>query len=602
MDGCSRFELRALALVLGVFAGLMGAPIAVTAAPDEVVPSAHAENSLLRGPEGGAPPSVWGGEARSIDGGGNNVANPSWGSAGSNLMRMLSVDYADGISAPAGASRPSARAVSNSLANQIGDAYAYGKESDFAWQWGQFVDHDIDLAEIDEPKDPFNIPVPLGDPFFDRFSTGTEVIELNRTAWDPSTGTDASNPRQHPNFITAFIDASNVYGSDQARANTLRLLDTTGKLRTSAGDFPPFNTFGLPNAGGPYTTLFVAGDVRANEQVALTAMHTLFIREHNRLCDEMALADPQLSGEELYQRARAIVGALMQVVTYNEFLPVVLGPGTLPAYTGYDPQVDPSVGNAFATAAYRMGHSMLPTHLLRLGPNNKTSTWGNLKLRDAFFLPAVLTDQGGLEPLLRGLAWQTMQRIDVRMVDDVRNFLFGPINFGFDLASLNIQRGRDHGLPSYNQARVDMGLPAKTQFVDISSEPVVSIKLGEVYGTVDAIDMWIGGLAEDPILGSLLGELNQAIMVDQFTRLRDGDRFWYQNVFTGDLLAELEATTLADVIRRNTTIGAELSDDVFQSLQGPASEDLPAASRVGVAILMFSLLVGGALLLRSRSS
>jgi hypothetical protein len=331
-------------------------------------------------------------------------------------------------------------------------------------------------------------------------------------------------------------------------------------------------------------------------------MHVLFVREHNRLCDEMAAAEPLLTGEELYQRARAIVGALMQVITYNEFLPVLLGPGAIPNYSGYDPLVNPSVSNAFATAAYRMGHSMLPTELLRLDENNDTAFWGHLKLRNAFFVPAVLVDQGGIEPLLRGLAFQAMQRIDLRLVDDVRNFLFGQGTRGFDLASLNIQRGRDHGLPDYNQARVDLGLAPKAQFTHISSEPAVSSGLDAMYASVDDIDLWVGGLAEDPMSGALVGELVSTIMVDQFTRLRDGDRFWYQNVFAGQLLADIEATTLADVIRRNTTIDTELQDNVFASLQLAGATFVPAASRLGITLMVLSMVVGGSVLLRSRNA
>jgi hypothetical protein len=215
-------------------------------------------------------------------------------------------------------------------------------------------------------------------------------------------------------------------------------------------------------------------------------------------------------------------------------------------------------------------------------------------------VPAVLVDQGGIEPLLRGMAFQAMQRVDIRLVDDVRNFLFGRGNHGFDLAALNIQRGRDHGLADYNQARVDVGLAPKTQFTEISSEPFVSIGLGTMYASVDDVDLWVGGLAEDPLPGALVGELVWTIMVDQFTRLRDGDRFWYQNVFTGQLLADIEATTLADVIRRNTTIGTELQDDVFASTQQPEAEFVPAASRLGITLMVLSMVVGGSVLLRSR--
>lgn len=568
---------------------------------DPIIPSAHANQSLLESPLDGPAATAWGMEARQIDGTGNNVANPAWGSAGIQLRRLTTVEYGDGISTPGGSTRPSARVISNALSEQTVPMLSPGGQSDMVWQWGQFLDHDIDLSEIDDPKDPFPIPVPLGDPFFDPLSTGTQEIKLNRSAWALGTGTSVANPRQQPNFITAYIDTSNVYGSDQVRADALRTLDGSGKLKTSAGNLPPFNDDNLPNAGGFSDLLFLAGDIRSNEQIALTAMHTVFIREHNRRCDLLLAAEPGLSGEELYQRARAIVGAQMQVITYKEWLPVMFGVADpLGPYTGYDPLLNAGIANGFATAAYRMGHSMLPTTLPRLDQYDFEIFWGNVRLKNAFFRPDRLINEGGIDPILRGLAYQTMQTIDPRMVDDVRNFLFGLGNHGFDLGALNIQRGRDHGLADYNQTRMDYGLAPVTSFAEISSDPAIQAALASLYASVDDIDVWVGGLAEDPMPGALVGELVGEVMLDQFRRLRDGDRFWYQNYFSGALLAELEATRLGNVIRRNTNIGGELQSNVFYSTQLPAVPNLPALSRPGLAIVVLAFLMGGAVLLRRR--
>ena len=160
------------------------------------------------------------------------------------------------------------------------------RATDFLWQWGQFLDHDIDLTESNT-SEPFFITVPSGDPWFDPLDTGTLQMPFFRSMSDIFTGTDPSNPRQQLNGITAFIDASNVYGSDPQRAAALRTNDGTGRLKVSDGDFLPYNIDGLPNAPGNGPEFFLAGDVRANEQVALTAMHTLFVREHNRLADQI---------------------------------------------------------------------------------------------------------------------------------------------------------------------------------------------------------------------------------------------------------------------------------------------------------------------------
>ncbi len=373
-----------------------------------------------------------------------------------------------------------------------------------------------------------------------------------------------SVPRQQVNEISAWIDASNVYGSDEERATELRTLDGTGRLKVSDGNFLPFNVNEFPNAGGSNPALFLAGDVRANEQAGLTVMHTLFVREHNRLVNVLADSNPDWSGEQLYQKARQLVGAQMQVITYEEFLPALTGNNSIGRYQGYNDNVDATIANEFAHAAYRLGHSMLSEFILRVDAEGEEIADGHLSLRDAFFNPDALIGEGGIEPFLRGLALQKHQAIDTLVVDDVRNFLFGPPGAGgFDLASLNIQRGRDHGLPGYNDVREALGLVRRVDFLDMTTDAELAQQLQSVYATVDDIDLWVGGLAEDPVAGSQLGEVFQLIVTDQFRRLRDGDRYWYERSLSNQERDMIENTRLSDVIRRNTTIGSEIQDNVF---------------------------------------
>jgi peroxidase len=516
----------------------------------------------------------------SLDGSGHNLADPEVGAADTQLIRLIPSDYADGLSALAGPDRPDPRTISNIVISQPGDKPNPRGASDFLWQWGQFVDHDIDLTDGVDPPEPANIPIPAGDPWFDPDGSGTVELSFNRSIYDESTGIDA--PRQQLNEVTAWIDGSNVYGADVERGAALRTLDGTGQLRTSEGDLLPYNTEGLANAGGSGPELFLAGDVRANEQVGLTAMHTLFVREHNRLAERIAAAEPGLSGEEIYQRARLLVIGEMQVITYREFLPMLLGPEALPPYRYYDPEIEAGISNLFSSASYRFGHSALSPTLLRLDANGDEIAAGHLSLRDAFFAPSRIVDEGGIEPLLRGMANQACQSVDAYVIDDLRNFLFGPPGAGgFDLTSLNIQRGREHGLPSYADARAAMGLARPANFADISSDPEVQARLEEAYGDVEAVDVWLGGLAEDPLPGAMVGELIAAVLRDQFIALRDGDGFWYENVLGRRERAEVEATRLSDVIRRNTEIGRELPDDVFRARSIVESPPAPGRPRRG---------------------
>lgn len=506
-------------------------------------------------------------EVRTYDGTSNNLSNTDWGATFEHLQRLASNDYADGISELAGADRPSARAVSNGVSDQAEGLSISNtvNGTDFIWQWGQFMDHDIDLT--DGAEESADIIVPEGDPDFDPAGTGGVVIPFNRALFDASTGTDASNPREQENEITSWIDGSMVYGSDDARNTALRVAETPF-LKVSTGNLLPFNTESLTNANGfiaDPTSLFLAGDIRANEQLGLTVMHTLFVREHNRLAERFMNDDPNVGADAIYERARRLVIAKIQVITFEEWLPALVGPNAIPAYSGYDETVNPTVFNEFSVAAFRLGHSMLNAQLLRLDADGNEIPNGHVALRDAFFTGAsLLTQEGDLDPILRGFATQLHQEIDAKVVDDIRNFLFGmPGSGGLDLASLNIQRGRDHGVPGYNDMREAMGLNRITQFGEITSDPELADALFDTYGDVNSIDLWVGGLSEDAVTDSQLGELFQAIIVRQFTALRDGDRFWWENELSADERDRVRDTTLAEIIRDNTGIGNEIQDNVF---------------------------------------
>ncbi len=498
-------------------------------------------------------------DVRTIDGTDNNPNNSDWGSANTTFLRLAQAAYEDGSAAPSGSTRLSAREISNICAAQDADLPNAAGATDFFWQWGQFLDHDITLSPVVSPIEHFDIAVPTGDPWFDPTATGTQTIPLERSLYQNIAGV-----REQVNEISAYIDASNVYGSDEERATALRTLDGTGKLKTSAGDLPPFNTAGLPNApSADMPNLFLAGDFRANEQIGLTAMHALFVREHNFWAEVLADGDTELSGEIIYQASRAIVAAEMQAITYREFLPVLLGRDGLRRYRGYNRRVNAGISNAFATAAYRVGHTMLSSEILRLDANGQTIPQGNLSLAGAFFRPDLLITDG-IDPVFRGLAAKVAQEIDTFCVDEIRNFLFGPPGAGgFDLASLNIQRGRDHGLADYNQARLDYGLLPIQSFAEVHPDPTVQARLAEAFGSVNEVDLWVGGLAEAHVEGALVGETFHAILSDQFERLRDGDRFWYERYLPDGLVRLVNQQTLSRIIRRNTDIGDELPNNVF---------------------------------------
>ena len=493
-------------------------------------------------------------EVQSIDGTGNNVENPELGAADTELLRVAENDYADGISEPAGEDRPSAREISNLLSGADPDGTTSERNlSSFVFAWGQFLDHDIDLSlepADDEDAISFDIEVPEGDALFDPFGTGEETIHLTRSAVADGTGTSVDNPAEQVNSITAWVDGSQVYGSDQETSDALREFVGGRLLVSDDGLLPTDDDGGL-----------LAGDIRAAENVVLTSMHALFVREHNQLADEIAAENPDFSDEEIFQEARAIVIAELQSITYNEYLPALLGEDALSEYEGYDATVDPSIANEFSTAAFRFGHSTLNDEF-RLVDNDGEDVAEAISLASAFFTPELL-EETGIDVFLKYASATQSQEVDLEVVDSLRNFLFGaPGSGGLDLVSLNIQRGRDHGLADYNSTREAYGLDPVESFADITSNEDVQANLESLYGDVDNIDLWVGLMAEDAVENGSLGETATTIIADQFERLRDGDRFYYENTMSDREIREIESTTLSDIIERNTDLDS-LQSNVF---------------------------------------
>ena len=372
-----------------------------------------------------------------------------------------------------------------------------------------------------------------------------------------------------------------VYGTEPYRARWLRTF-SGGELKVTAtpvGDLLPYNDGKQLNAGNPEQVsyskmLFVAGDIRANEQPTLAAIHTVFVREHNVQARRIRSEHPELRDEQVYQQARRIVIAEIQHITYDEFLPALLGADGLGPDSGYDPNVNAAVSIIFSTAAFRLGHTLLSPTLLRLQEDGTPSRSDPLSLRDTFFEPTppiLATD--GIEPLLRGLAAQAAQELDDKVIDDVRNFLFGkPGAGGLDLISLNIQRGREVGLPDFNTVRVDAGLPRKMTFGAITTDPQKAATLARLYrDDVGDIDVFVGLMTEDDLPGQLIGETLRAVLVDQFSRSRAGDRFWYERTLGPDDLARVKSTRMADIVLRTTGIKT-LQPNLFFAAGRPSDQ------------------------------
>ncbi len=468
---------------------------------------------------------------RSIDGSGNNLAHTTENAVGSDFSRIGPAHFTDHVGA-VDLSGPNARAISNQVVAGNGDLANAEGLSGMMYAWGQFLDHDLDLMKSDG-KTHIDIAIPAGDP-----DLAASRISMTRTVIDSATGHDGK-PAAAINHVTGWLDASQVYGSDAATAASLRAAD--GHMLTSAGN-------NLPVVNGA----FVAGDSRVGENPDLTAVQTLFLREHNFQVDQLAKTHPGWSGEQLYQQARAIVTAEIAHITYSEFLTHLLGKGAISAYHGYNPNVDASISEEFAGAAFRFGHSIVSANLEKI--DNAGNVVGDaLTLKDAFFQdPAGFVADGGAAGLLRHLSGDLSNALDVHIVDDLRNFLDVP-PVAMDLAAINIQRGRDLGLGTLNETRTALHLKAYTDFSQITSDATTAQALKAAYGSVDKVDLWTGGLAEDHVNGGMVGQTFNLIIAHQFEALRDGDRLWYENQgFDAATLDAINHTTLSGLILRDT--------------------------------------------------
>ena len=507
-------------------------------------------------------------QAPSFNGEGHNEDNVNAGATGSELINIAPLNYEDGISAPAGSNRPDPRTISNAVAQQNGLVNSPQGLTNMVWAMGQFLDHDLSLTpalsrqEAAAQGETMDIPIPLDDPYLNPGGVDGIVINLNRSAAIEDTGDSIDHPRQLPNEITAWIDGSNIYGSSDERAALLRSF-AGGRLKTSDGNLLPIDPGNNNDNPGPATELFIAGDVRANENVVLSSMHTLFVREHNRLADALASEHSDWTDERVFQRARQLNVAQFQHIVFEEYLPAILG-RSLDAYEGYDASINPGISRTFSTAAFRFGHTMVSPEIARLNHKGEVIDQGNINLADAFFPNADNIRETGIDAILRGSVSTLSQNADTKVINELRNLLF---SFGGrfaaqDLKSLNIQRGRDHGLADYNTVRDSFGLTPVTDFSEITSDVALQTELESLYGSVDNIDAVVGLFAENPANGAAFGETIAAVLVDQFSRLRDGDRFYYRNVLTESEISAIETTSMADILQRNTD-SRFLQDNVF---------------------------------------
>ena len=511
---------------------------------------------------------------RTLDGSSNNLRDWQLGMAGTPFTRVDDAAYADAVSEME--SGPDPRYISNRIFNDLAEnIFSESGVTHWGFVWGQFIDHTIGLRQGGEEA--ALIPFAADDPL-ESFENDLGAIAFDRSAAAPGTGD--TSPREQVNTLSSYIDAFAVYGGSEERLDWLRVGPLDGdpsnnaaELLTDDGYLPTVTARGNATTApamdliGPLrlepTNTVVAGDVRANENLGLTAVQTLFLREHNRI---VSLLPDSLPEEVKFAISRRVVGATQQFITYEEFLPafgIELDP-----YTEYDPIVDPSVTNEFATVGYR-AHSMIhgefemaadldnytEAELAEIEAQGVAVTIDGdevefaVPLNIAFGRPQLL-QQIGLDAVLLGLASEAQYANDEMIDDQLRSVLFqipspdaenpaacldgvdlpdcySVVN---DLGVLDLVRAYDHGIPSYNDLRVAYGLEPVSSFTEITGEAT------ESFPDDPAID------AADPI--------NDPSILDVIAYYDAGGNLLTQ--------ADLEAGALPVSVDRRTTLAARL--------------------------------------------
>jgi peroxidase len=486
-------------------------------------------------------------EFRPIGGGGNNIVHPGLDVVpGTPEIAIAPLNFTPGTNDGLVAA-PNPRTISNLIAGGTGSNGQNAETDDptaSAWLYvfGQFVDHDLDLEETPLSSTAINIIVPPGDPVF---AEGT-TVPMTRDTRSPATNTII-------NTVAGYLDLSQLYGSTTTMAAGLTNAD--GSLASSD------NGRTLPVVDG----IFVTGDPRVMENPELTALTILFMREHNYWVSSLKAQEPSWTGAQLYNMAKAITTAEYQNIVYQEYLPLLVG-GAVPAYKGYDSSVNAQVTQEFSTAAFRVGHSEVSD--TQEGLDNQGNVVFTEPLAQAFFNTAQIDEANGIDPLLRSIGADFSQATDVYTVGALRNLLFAGLVGGgvdeMDLIAIDIRRESDVGLGSLNQTRRALRLQPYGSFAELTSDPILQKTFQQIYGDVENVDLFMGGLAEKHANGAVAGATFQAIIANQFSRLRSGDRFYWQNQgFNSELASAISNTTLGEIIKRNTDTTVALAPNVF---------------------------------------
>nr|XP_061812717.1 dual oxidase 1-like [Nerophis lumbriciformis] len=514
-------------------------------------------------------------EVPRFDGWYNSLACPKRGGVGSHFSRLVPANFRDGVyQVEHEPELPNPRSLSRILSTGSSGVPSTRNHTVLTLFFGYHVAFEIMNSRTPGcPPEFMNIPVPKGDPAFDPNGTGSVLLPFMRGSWDKSTGQSPGNPRTQINTVTAWIDGSSIYGSSTSWSDSLRSF-SNGLLASGLEWNMPRQATGhtlMWSAADPTTGdngpqgLYELGNAWANENVFTAAEGIIWFRYHNYLASKMSKEHPQWSDEELFQNAKKRVVATFQNIALYEWLPAYLGDRTLPPYSGYQKFVDPAVSPEFHAAmslvitmassgVYMRNRSCHFREII----NTDGSSSPALRLCNSFWKRQEINvnTSHDVDELLLGMVSQIAEEVDHIVVEDLRDFMYGPLKFTrTDLVAQIVQRGRDFGLGSYAKVRQALNLPPVKTFQDINpqlnkTKPKLLQEVAQIYhGDISKLELFPGGLLES--VGGP-GPVFSAIILDQFERIRNGDRFWFENkhnsLFTDDDIQKIRNVTFRDVL------------------------------------------------------
>ena len=504
--------------------------------------------------------------ARSVDGSYNDLSVPAMGMANTRFGRNVPPESTEPED-PQRLLDPNPRMISTKLLARGPEMIVAPGLNVLAAAWLQFETRDWFSHGTDASR-PFEVPRPEGDDW------PSDPILLPRTRRDPHAAGEL--PRTFVNTETHWWDASQIYGStEEFHAAIRKPALGRGKVAIGTDGLIDVDPALLGSSGG-----------LEGWWIGLELLHTLFMREHNAVCDMLGAAYPDWSDDQVFDKARLVIAALIAKIHTVEWTTAILNRPALrigmranwfglaeervrtlfgrisdseivsgiPGSVTDHHSAPYSITEEFV-AVYRM-HPLVPDEL-HLRSVDSPDVSEPLPFLDAARLHSrPVLERHGATSLLYSLGTANagavtlhnhprfMQRL-VRTEDDM----------SIDLAAVDVLRSRERGVPRYNDFRRLLHLPAVTSFEELTGNPQTASELEEVYSSVEDVDLTVGLYAETPPAGFGFGDTTFRIFILMASRRLKSDRFFTTDftpqVYTPEGMDWIEANDMSSVLVRH---------------------------------------------------